>query len=94
MSFHGRQCTKDCSGHMEITKEELRLRDESQFQEGLRVGKRSTEKMLLDMANTKQAYMDENEQLTNLLLAAEDRIQELEDRIQELEAALLMPFGI
>ena len=43
--------------------------------------------MLLDMANTKQAYMDENERLTNLLLAAEDRIQ-------ELESALLMPFGI
>ena len=71
---------------MEITPHEMRLRGASYFNEGLRVGQIATEKALLEMAQTKQDYLNENERLTNLLLEAEDRIQ-------ELESALLMPFG-
>ena len=56
------------------------------FNEGLRVGHLSAERSLLEMEQIKQDYLNENERLTNLLLEAEDRIQ-------ELESALLMSFG-
>jgi hypothetical protein len=72
---------------MEITKEEIRLRVESHFNEGLRVGQESAKRSMLEMAQIKEDYMNENERLTNLLLEAESRIQ-------ELESALLMPFGV
>ena len=72
---------------MGITKEEVRLWVESSFNEGLRVGSESAKRSLLEMAQVKQDYLNENERLTNLLLEAEDRIQ-------ELESALLMPFGV
>ena len=62
------------------------MRGASYFNEGLRVGQIATERALLEMAQTKQDYLNENERLTNLLLEAEDRIQ-------ELKSALLMPFG-
>ena len=62
------------------------MRGASYFNEGLRVGQIATERALLEMAQTKQDYLNENERLTNLLLEAEDRIQ-------ELESALLMSFG-
>jgi hypothetical protein len=71
---------------MEITPHEIRLRGASHFNEGLRVGQIAAERALLEIAQTKQDYLNENERLTNLLLEAEDRIQ-------ELESALLMPFG-
>lgn len=72
---------------MEITKEEIRFRAESYFNEGLRVGQESAKRSMLEMAQIKEDYMNENERLTNLLLEAESRIQ-------ELESALLMPFGV
>ena len=70
---------------MEITPHEIRLRGEVYFNEGLRVGHLSAERSLLEMEQIKQDYLNENERLTNLLLEAEDRIQ-------ELESALLMSF--
>ena len=72
---------------MEITKEEFRLMLTKASNEGLRYGKQSAERALLEMAQIKEDYMNENERLTNLLLEAESRIQ-------ELESALLMPFGV
>ena len=65
---------------------ELRMRGASYYNEGLRAGQLSAERSLLEMEQIKQDYLNENERLTNLLLEAEDRIQ-------ELESALLMPFG-
>lgn len=47
------------------------------FNEGLKVGQEAGSKAILEAAQAKQAYLDENERLTNLLLSAEAKIQEL-----------------
>ena len=61
----------------EVMRKKARLNCAAQFNEGLRVGQREAKRMLLEMAQVKQDYLNENEILTNLLLEAEDKIQEL-----------------
>jgi len=60
---------------------EIRLRGASYFNEGLRVGQESAKRSLLEMEQIKQDHLNENERLTNLLLEAEERIQELESAL-------------
>jgi len=61
----------------EVMRKEARYYAAAQFNEGLRVGQREAKRMLLEIAQVKQDYLNENEILTNLLLEAEDKIQEL-----------------
>ena len=51
--------------------------EKNRFNEGLRVGHESGNRAILEAAQAKQFYLDENERLTNLLLSAEDKIDEL-----------------
>jgi hypothetical protein len=51
--------------------------EKNRFNEGLMVGLESSNRTLIATAETKQDYLNENERLTNSLLEAEDKIQEL-----------------
>lgn len=51
--------------------------EKNRFNEGVRVGLASSNKTIIEMAETKQDYLNENQRLTNSLLQAEDKIQEL-----------------
>ena len=60
------------------TEQEVILRGNiKRFNEGLKVGQEAGNKAILEAAEAKQSYLDENERLTTLLLSAEDKIQEL-----------------
>jgi signal transduction protein with GAF and PtsI domain len=63
----------------------LKLRGAAQFNEGLRVGQCEAKRMLLELEQVKQDYLNENERLTNSLLEAEDKIQELLAQPQKRE---------
>ena len=51
--------------------------EKNKFNEGLKVGQEAGYRAILEAAKAKQFYLDENERLSNLLLSAEDKIQEL-----------------
>lgn len=51
--------------------------EKNRFNEGLMVGLESSNRTLVEAAEAKQDWLKDNERLTNLLLEAEDKIQEL-----------------
>ncbi len=71
--------------------------EKNRFNEGLMVGLESSNRTLVEAAEAKQDWLKDNERLTNLLLEAEDKIQELlakpENKREPLSAETIAELG-
>ena len=77
-----RELLQNCNKINELLKQPeqdkiFKVIEKNRFNEGVRVGLASANKTIIEMAETKQDYLNENQRLTNSLLQAEDKIQEL-----------------